>query len=1372
MTAKTRSFFSVCLSVCVFCIVMISSVLSQGQNASNQPASNPAGGLPDDWTHHRLVFSNPGSASEALAQGRTEEWSRITGSARYRMQQLKRDQAQRLAAAAPDFASRMNILNTMSAAAMANARKPVRTQSEPINKDWNMNLGPSSAASLTAAVGTMVDPLTITSGQTFTLDGVTFTATAPVAAKVAGTFSGAPPSTSQALVINNPSIPSSITLTASDGVAGTQTGSFGAVPTEATAHAADNITIANGANTLTVTTNATGATLAGTWTNDPTSGETAPTVTISGVTTTLAIASDAVLPAATATFSAAPAGNVTIAYGLAQTLTLTAAAGTNTSAYVQVTTGNVTNTYSLGVGGVTYSFAASCTSASSPCIVIGTNNHLTADNIEAAINNNSTECGSTAPCFGDISAPNPEAAAGAPTLSGTSYRTPITNEYYTSVSLSATGTNLTVSTASITQSTANGCTSAIAGAFIIGTGANGSATNLYNVLNGTACKTTYLVPVTVSGLNNNTFNVAETIYGTTSTAFGGTATGFAWSSQVGGVGSANSCTMVSGTAYTANYEASTSTTTLATSVAAALAACPAAGGNIYAVHGAGAAFTVYNNTLGTATSTISAEAAGTPSLVTWGTLAAGSTGSNTCGSTNTATFQVLAADTTTTNIATELAAALNACATTNDATIGIATGASSPHTTSSGAQITITANKWVANPGLTLGYTSGGPFSWSASSITNGVPGNGTAPNFAIDNITTDDAANLAAAIVSLGSTVGVTATAATGVVTITASTAGTGGNSLTFTSNLTGVSLAASGNLTGGSDGTTSATNFKYWTVSAYDTQSQFASDIVAALTANTGTITPAFTIGAANNPAVGDIVLTYKNAGAGGNTQALTPNFTALTGGSFTGGASTQTAALYPAKYSFSTTAAGLCSNSATPDYVAYASSLPGSGSQANIIAYDNIYTGCPSAGGAATVPLVYWSYNTGPGTVLTSPVLSLDGTKVAFVETGTPSGSATLRILQFHGGEGSDYNSPAPIDNNYINTTALAGGNTPWSTCPAGSSCLISIAFQADGHTDSNSSPWYDYDSDTLWVGDDDGYLHEFTGVFNGTPGEVTTNWPVAVRSGFVLTGPVYDNAKGLVFVGSSDGYLESVNASTRAVIVSGQLGYTSGVGIHDSPLVDVSAARVYTFVNADSAGGARVNQLVDPLTAGSTGTYNYETSTSALPVFAGVFDNTYYNSANAASPTGHLWFCAQPDTLFVVTITANAITNGAATTGPKLSNDTSSPCSPVTEFYNGTSDYIFASPQTQTATPLESCTASTGCVISFTVSGTTATFKGSGAFAGGASGIVVDTQNTTVSGALQIYFGALGGSGCTGNSGTGGTEGSGTGGCAIQASQTAP
>jgi hypothetical protein len=143
----------------------------------------------------------------------------------------------------------------------------------------------------------------------------------------------------------------------------------------------------------------------------------------------------------------------------------------------------------------------------------------------------------------------------------------------------------------------------------------------------------------------------------------------------------------------------------------------------------------------------------------------------------------------------------------------------------------------------------------------------------------------------------------------------------------------------------------------------------------------------------------------------------------------------------------------------------------------------------------------------------------------------------------------------------------------------------------------------------------------------------------------------------------------------------------------------------------------------------------------------------------------------NTLYQVTITNNAIST--VTTGPVVSNNYNkgyyAAGLQVAEFDNGTNDYIFLSVLAFGA-PFGSAACGTatlvnGCVIGYdvtngTISGST-TPTGATVEAGGTSGIVVDSG---AAGAQNIYFSTLLNQTCT-------TSG-GTGGCAIQTSQSAP
>jgi hypothetical protein len=91
------------------------------------------------------------------------------------------------------------------------------------------------------------------------------------------------------------------------------------------------------------------------------------------------------------------------------------------------------------------------------------------------------------------------------------------------------------------------------------------------------------------------------------------------------------------------------------------------------------------------------------------------------------------------------------------------------------------------------------------------------------------------------------------------------------------------------------------------------------------------------------------------------------------------------YPAKFSFSANASPSCAN----DFVTFNTGLPGSTSQASILAFNQLYKPPTCIG---NVPSVLWAFNTG-GTITRSPVLSYDGSQVAFVMRWTaPSQTAS--------------------------------------------------------------------------------------------------------------------------------------------------------------------------------------------------------------------------------------------------------------------------------------------------------------------------------------------------------------------------------------------
>lgn len=369
------------------------------------------------------------------------------------------------------------------------------------------------------------------------------------------------------------------------------------------------------------------------------------------------------------------------------------------------------------------------------------------------------------------------------------------------------------------------------------------------------------------------------------------------------------------------------------------------------------------------------------------------------------------------------------------------------------------------------------------------------------------------------------------------------------------------------------------------------------------------------------------------------------------------------YPAKFSFDTDTA-TCGSSSTSDYVVYPTGLAGSGTQASIVAYNNIYSGC------AAKPSIYWAYNTG-GQVLTSPILSLDGTQVAFVQT--VGGVAQLTLLKWKASTTESIGSPGSPSS--VSAAAYHGCTAP---------CMTQL-YLYDGNgveeADTTSSPFYDYSNDIVWVGGLTGWINKYTGVFKGTPTEVTTGgFPVQVdpSNPAALDGPIYDNVSTNVFVGDAAGFFYRVPAAGGTVTQSAQLDY--GSGIVDSPIVDVTNQLVYVFSSSDGTtsctGGvacSAVYLLSTTFASGATGSeaavgVSVASGNTPNPLYAGDFDSAYYNST---AGTGNLYVCGDTGVnpiLYRVPIASGAFTTPIEPVAALTGAANTPSCSPVTDFAN--------------------------------------------------------------------------------------------------------
>jgi hypothetical protein len=396
------------------------------------------------------------------------------------------------------------------------------------------------------------------------------------------------------------------------------------------------------------------------------------------------------------------------------------------------------------------------------------------------------------------------------------------------------------------------------------------------------------------------------------------------------------------------------------------------------------------------------------------------------------------------------------------------------------------------------------------------------------------------------------------------------------------------------------------------------------------------------------------------------------------------------YAAKYTFSTTTA-TCGSAASPDFVVFNTGLTGSSTQASIVAYDNLYSGC-----SGTVPQTFWAYNTG-GRILTSVTFSQDGTQVAFAQSAGGQGQVVL--LKWKSSTGS---ISAPVTLSAVATSAYRACTAP---------CMTTIALRSGanvGVDDTTSSVFPDYQGDTLYVGGALGWLHKISGVFVGSnPQEVHAGgFPVQVNPSNTTTlySPLFDGTS--VFVGDGGGYFYRVNAASGAVVKSSQLDH--GAGIVSGPYLDGTAGLVYVFASSDGTTNCAGNPcsavyvLSSSFAANATGTKvvvgSAGTALTPNVLYGGDFDSTYQNSTNA---TGNLYVCGNTGgapTLYQLPIAAGV--PGTAATGPVLANATTG-CSPITDVYNPSTtgsptEWIFLS--VQNSGKGGNC-GSGGCVFSF-------------------------------------------------------------------------
>jgi hypothetical protein len=401
-------------------------------------------------------------------------------------------------------------------------------------------------------------------------------------------------------------------------------------------------------------------------------------------------------------------------------------------------------------------------------------------------------------------------------------------------------------------------------------------------------------------------------------------------------------------------------------------------------------------------------------------------------------------------------------------------------------------------------------------------------------------------------------------------------------------------------------------------------------------------------------------------------------------------ETPAVYTANY-----AVPSCSN----DFAVYtinAAAAVGKPGQANLVGLRNLYTNGAGTGFCSgTNPSFLFSYAIGTGGSPLSPVPSLNGTKIAWVENRTAT-HAYLHVTTWVANQGASATYPAAVNGIFLNGACN----------PAGSSCDHAIDYTASTYpgcntafiaANSHSDLYVDYPSDSGFISANNGLLYHIRNVFSTTTSP-TVDFCIPVNTTFettpssAMSGPVYDSLLNQVFITDSEKiYAYNVNASASTASFSLAASHTYGNSLSNynyqtgpGPLLDAFNGFVYVFSGYDANSNTSVTQLPTSL-ASAVAVMLGPKSTNPNPIlFYGAFDNNYFtNGPKSALST--LYSCGTDSTttnaqdLFAISF--NAATGLANTTPAMSSNKNVNPggnnglCSPITEFYDGTNDRIF-------------------------------------------------------------------------------------------------
>jgi hypothetical protein len=106
--------------------------------------AKPTVGVPEDWSHHHLIFSNPGTFADAMKSGSFEKWYRAIADPRFNFQKIKRGGV--TAAAQPSTGGGMAEDALLGAGGNLDSQRGRTPKGTVLKRDWSNSLGGAGVA--------------------------------------------------------------------------------------------------------------------------------------------------------------------------------------------------------------------------------------------------------------------------------------------------------------------------------------------------------------------------------------------------------------------------------------------------------------------------------------------------------------------------------------------------------------------------------------------------------------------------------------------------------------------------------------------------------------------------------------------------------------------------------------------------------------------------------------------------------------------------------------------------------------------------------------------------------------------------------------------------------------------------------------------------------------------------------------------------------------------------------------------------------------------------------------------------------------------------------------------------------------------------